>query len=100
MVKELFPKGPTRWYLGLHRSQPFRLRQPARVSLPLKNLGLAQLAHVPKCPFDGSLLGDSADIFRAENTLVPSFFISLAFSDVLAVVDFHGGTCPRPAQYY
>ena len=79
--------------MGLHRSQPFRLRQPARVSLRLKNLGLVQLARVHKCPFDGSLLGDSADIFRAKDTLVLSF-LSLAFSDVLAV-DFHGGYLPK-----
>lgn len=59
--------------MGPHHSQPLRLCRPGGVFLPLKDLGSVWLTCVHKCPSDGSLLGDAADIFRAKDTLVLSF---------------------------
>lgn len=42
-----------------------------------------------------SLLDDSVDMSRANHMLVPFVSICLAFSDVLSVVDFYGGTRPQ-----
>lgn len=101
MVKDLSPKGPRQVSFGAF---DIILSPPDFVGLvaflPLKDLGSVWLTRGHKCPSDGSLLA-LLQTFSEPRTHWFSAFISLACSDVLAVVDFYGGICGlRPAQYY
>ena len=95
MVKDLFPKGPVRCHLGPHHSQPLRLCRPGGVFLPLKDLGSVWLTRVHNVS-----AWRCCRHFQSQGHIGSLVFISLACSHVLAAVDFYGGTCPRPAQYY